>query len=203
MTTFTPPRKYSIRDNVKIWFVIWPFSVDDSYWICKYEISIRKLIKSAHVKDFLIPRIGFPSFAFWRTYRFHIFSIVITHLVQISHSLWSCDMVQISANQPSAPVYFFLARSKGWFTDYDWYAPGCARTESIKVERLDVLFAQVPPDPIYNCVFESLISDVACNYVSAEGGVGVGGGVMSCGDTPFSGHWLSYTGCWQALLVMY
>ena len=47
------------------------------------------------------------------------------------------------------------------------------------------------------CVFGSLISDVACNYVSADGGR----------DGPWwpalLGHWLSYTGCWQYLLVMY
>ena len=48
-----------------------------------------------------------------------------------------------------------------------------------------------------SCVFGSLMSDVACNYVSADGGR----------DDPWwpalPGHWLSYTGCWQYLLVMY
>ena len=48
-----------------------------------------------------------------------------------------------------------------------------------------------------NCVFGSLISDVACNYVSAAGGRdGLWGPALP-------GHWLSYTGCWQSLLVMY
>ena len=40
---------------------------------------------------------------------------------------------------------------------------------------------------IKQCVFGYLISDVICNYVSADGGR----------------DGLSYTGCWQYLLVMY
>ena len=50
---------------------------------------------------------------------------------------------------------------------------------------------------IYNCVFGSLISDVKCNYVSADG---VRDGLWW---PALPGHWLSYTGCWLSLLVMY
>ena len=50
---------------------------------------------------------------------------------------------------------------------------------------------------IHNCVFGSLISDVTCNYVSADGGRG------GPWWPALPGHWLSYTGCWQSLLVMY
>ena len=49
----------------------------------------------------------------------------------------------------------------------------------------------------YNCVFESLILDVTCNYVSADG---ERDGLWW---SALPGHWLSYTGCWQSLLVMY
>ena len=50
---------------------------------------------------------------------------------------------------------------------------------------------------IYNCVFGLLISDITCNYVSADWGRdGLWWPVLL-------GHWMSYTGCWQALLVMY
>ena len=50
---------------------------------------------------------------------------------------------------------------------------------------------------IYNCVFGSLMSDVTCNYVSVDGGRD-----GLCWPA-LPGHWLSYTGCWQSLLVMY
>ena len=50
---------------------------------------------------------------------------------------------------------------------------------------------------IYNCVFGSLISDVTCNYVSAEGGRD------GLWWPALPGHWLSYTGCWLSLLIMY
>ena len=50
---------------------------------------------------------------------------------------------------------------------------------------------------IYNCVFGSLISGVTCNYVSADGGRD---GLWL---PALLGHWLSYTGCRQSLLVMY
>ena len=50
---------------------------------------------------------------------------------------------------------------------------------------------------IYNCVFGSLISDVTCNYVSADGGRD------GLWWPALPGHWLSYTGCWLSLLVMY
>ena len=50
---------------------------------------------------------------------------------------------------------------------------------------------------IYNCVFGSLISDVTCNYVSADGGRD------GLWRPALLWHWLSYTGCWQSLLVMY
>ena len=42
---------------------------------------------------------------------------------------------------------------------------------------------------IYNCVFGALISDVTCNYVSADGG---SDGLWW---PPLLGHRLSYTGC--------
>ena len=42
---------------------------------------------------------------------------------------------------------------------------------------------------IYNCVFGSLISDVTCNYVSADGGRD------GLWWPALPGHWLSYTGC--------
>ena len=42
---------------------------------------------------------------------------------------------------------------------------------------------------IYNCVFGSLISDVTCNYVSADGGRD------GLWWLALPGHWLSYTGC--------
>ena len=50
---------------------------------------------------------------------------------------------------------------------------------------------------IYNCVFGSLISDVTCNYMSADGRKG------GMWWPALLGHWLSYTQCWQSLLVMY
>ena len=50
---------------------------------------------------------------------------------------------------------------------------------------------------IYNCAFGSLISDVTCNYVSADGGRD------GLWWPALPGHWLSYTGCWHSLLVMY
>ena len=50
---------------------------------------------------------------------------------------------------------------------------------------------------IYNCVFGSLISDATCNYVSADGGRDV------LWWPALPGHWLSYTGCWLSLLIMY
>ena len=50
---------------------------------------------------------------------------------------------------------------------------------------------------IYNCVFGSLISDVTYNYVSADGGRD------GLWWPALPGHWLSYTGCWLSLLVMY
>ena len=50
---------------------------------------------------------------------------------------------------------------------------------------------------IYNCVFGSLISDVTCNYVSADG---ERDGLWW---PALPRLWLSYTGCWQPLLVMY
>ena len=50
---------------------------------------------------------------------------------------------------------------------------------------------------IYNCVFGSLMSDVTCNYVFADGGRD------GLWWPALLGHWLSYTGCWQSLLVMY
>ena len=52
---------------------------------------------------------------------------------------------------------------------------------------------------IYVCVceFGSLMSDVTCNYVSAD--VGRDGRWLPA----LPGHWLSYTVCWQSLLVMY
>ena len=43
----------------------------------------------------------------------------------------------------------------------------------------------------------SLISDVTCNYVSADGGRD------GLWWPALPGHWLSYTGCWLSLLVMY
>ena len=49
---------------------------------------------------------------------------------------------------------------------------------------------------IYNCVFGSLISDVTCNYVSADGGRD------GLWWPALPGHWLSYTGCWLSLLIM-
>ena len=49
---------------------------------------------------------------------------------------------------------------------------------------------------IYNCVFGSLISDVTCNYVSADGGRD------GLWWPALPGHWLSYTGCWLSLLVI-
>ena len=48
-----------------------------------------------------------------------------------------------------------------------------------------------------NCVLGSLISDVTCNYVSADGGRD------GLWWTALLGHWLSYSGCCQSLLVMY
>ena len=42
---------------------------------------------------------------------------------------------------------------------------------------------------IYNCVFGSLISDVTCIYVSADGGRD------GLWWLALLGHWLSYTGC--------
>ena len=42
---------------------------------------------------------------------------------------------------------------------------------------------------IYNCVFGSLISDVTCNYVSADGGRD------GRWWPALPGQWLSYTGC--------
>ena len=42
---------------------------------------------------------------------------------------------------------------------------------------------------IYITVFGSLISDVTCNYVSAEGGRD------GLWWPALPGHWLSYTGC--------
>ena len=50
---------------------------------------------------------------------------------------------------------------------------------------------------IYNCVFGSLISDVTCNYVSADGRRD------SLWWPALPGHWLSFTRRWQSLLVMY
>ena len=50
---------------------------------------------------------------------------------------------------------------------------------------------------ITNCVFGSLISDVTCNYVSADGGRD------GLWWPALPGRWLSYTGCWLSLLVMY
>ena len=49
----------------------------------------------------------------------------------------------------------------------------------------------------YNCVFGFLISDVTCKYLSAD----VGRDGLWWPALP--GHRLSYTGCWQSLLVMY
>ena len=48
---------------------------------------------------------------------------------------------------------------------------------------------------IYNCVFGSLISDVTCNYVSADGGRD------GLWWPALPGHRLSYTRSWQSLLV--
>ena len=45
------------------------------------------------------------------------------------------------------------------------------------------------------CVFGSLTSDVACNYVSAEGGRD------SLWWPALPGHWLSHTGYWQFCLL--
>ena len=42
---------------------------------------------------------------------------------------------------------------------------------------------------IYNSVFGSLISDVTCKYVSADGGRD------GLWWPALPGHWLSYTGC--------
>ena len=42
---------------------------------------------------------------------------------------------------------------------------------------------------IHNCVSGSLISDVTCNYVSADGRRD------GLWWPAFLGHWLSYTGC--------
>ena len=50
---------------------------------------------------------------------------------------------------------------------------------------------------IYNCVSGSLISDVTCNYVSADGEKD------GLWWPAIPRHWLSYTRCWQSLLVMY
>ena len=50
---------------------------------------------------------------------------------------------------------------------------------------------------IYICAFGSLILDVTCNYVSADGGRD------GLWWPALLGHWLSYTGCWQSLLVIY
>ena len=50
---------------------------------------------------------------------------------------------------------------------------------------------------IFNCVFGSLISDVTCYYVSADWGWD------GLWWPALPGHWMSYTGCWQSLLVMY
>ena len=50
---------------------------------------------------------------------------------------------------------------------------------------------------IYISVFGSLISDVTCNYVFADGGRD------GLWWPALPGHWLSYSGCWLSLLVMY
>ena len=50
---------------------------------------------------------------------------------------------------------------------------------------------------IYNCMFGSLISDVTCNYVSADGGRD------GLWWPALPAHWLSYTGCWLSWLFMY
>ena len=47
------------------------------------------------------------------------------------------------------------------------------------------------------CVFVFFISYVTCNYVSAEGGRD------GLWWPALLGHWLSYTGCWHSLLVIY
>ena len=42
---------------------------------------------------------------------------------------------------------------------------------------------------VYNCVFGSLVSDVTCKYVSADGGRD------GLWWPALLGHWLFYTGC--------
>ena len=65
---------------------------------------------------------------------------------------------------------------------------GCKNTIVIKV--VPVCLCQI-------LCHRSLISDVTCNYVSADGGRD------GLWWLALLGHWLSYTVCWQSLLVLY
>ena len=59
-----------------------------------------------------------------------------------------------------------------------------------------IMHIKMPPS-VTSCVFGCFMSDVTCNYVSADGGRD------GLWWPALPGHWLPYTGCWQSLLVMY
>ena len=81
--------------------------------------------------------------------------------------------------------------------DGSWSTPMVPAQLSVPLQQVE----EYAPKPVRwtmcFCVFGSLISDVTCNYVSADGGRD------GLWWPALPGHWLSYTGCRLSLLVMY
>ena len=108
---------------------------------------------------------------------------------------WSTPMVPTLLSVPLQKVEEYAPKPVGWRMCFLLTTSSLAWTLMIVCTSVYIyIYIYIY---IYNCAFESLISDVTCNYVSADGGRD------GLWWPALLGHWLSYTGCWQSLLVIY
>ena len=122
--------------------------------------------------------------------RLSLLALSSVYSLTVEDGSWSTPMVPPQLSVPLQQVEEWAPKPVGWTMCFLLTTSSLAWTLMIVLYIYIYIYIY-----IYNCVFGSLISDVTCNYVSA------GGGRDGLWWPALPEHWLSYTGCWQSLLV--